>query len=90
MLICVGLFAITGQQISIIIVSAILAVIGFSINDTIVIFDRVRENLKLARKSKFMDVVNMSVNQTLSRTLLTSLTLLIAVLNLIPYLRHIT
>ncbi len=81
-LICVGLFALTGQEISIIIVSAILAVVGFSINDTIVIFDRVRENLKSMRKASFIDVVNISVNQTLARTLLTSLTLLIAVLNL--------
>jgi preprotein translocase SecF subunit len=81
-LICLGLFAMTGQEMSVIVVSAILAVIGFSINDTIVIFDRVRENLKLMRKTKFKDIVNVSVNQTLSRTLLTSLTLLIAVVNL--------
>lgn len=81
-LICLGLFAMTGQEISVIVVSSILAVIGFSINDTIVIFDRVRENIKLMRKTRFKDIVNASVNQTLSRTLLTSLTLLIAVLNL--------
>jgi len=78
-LICLGLYALGGRELSIVAISAILAVIGYSINDTIVIFDRIRENNKAMRKAKFLDVVNTSVNQTLARTILTSLTLLIVV-----------
>jgi len=81
-LIALGLYALTGRELSIIAISAILTVIGYSINDTIVIFDRIRENLKLMRKAPYKDVVNMSVNQTLSRTILTSLTVFIVVASL--------
>ncbi|MDX8411919.1 MAG: protein translocase subunit SecF [Mariprofundaceae bacterium] len=82
----VGLFAITGKEFSLPVVAAILTVIGYSLNDTIVVFDRIRENLVLNRKRKHaldeVTVVNQSVNQTLSRTLMTSLTTLLVVLAL--------
>jgi preprotein translocase SecF subunit len=60
-------------------VAALLTIFGYSINDTIVIFDRIREDLRLMPKAKYPEVVNLSLNQTLSRTLLTSLTTLLAV-----------
>ncbi len=78
-LIALGLYALTGRELSIVAIAAVLTVIGYSINDTIVIFDRIRENLKGMRKISFKDVVNVSVNQTLSRTILTSLTVFIVV-----------
>lgn len=71
-LITVSLLAITGRQIDLLIVSALLTIAGFSINDTIVIYDRVRENMRLMRKMTLPEIINLSVNQTLSRTLLTS------------------
>mgnify|MGYP001591469931 CR=1 FL=1 len=81
-LIALGLFALTGRELSIVAISAVLTVIGYSINDTIVIFDRIREDLKLMRKVPFKDIVNLAVNQTLSRTILTSLTVFIVVASL--------
>jgi SecD/SecF fusion protein len=63
-------------------VAAILTIIGFSINDTIVIFDRIREDLKLGIKGSFRDLLNLAVNQTLSRTIITSGTVLLATLAL--------
>lgn len=74
-----GLCILTGRQLSLPIVAALLAIIGYSINDTIVIYDRIREDRKLMPKTAFKDIVNTSINQTLSRTLLTSLTTLIVV-----------
>ena len=73
-LMTVGWFFLTGRQLSGPMVAAILTIIGFSINDTIVIFDRIREDLKLGIKGSFRDLLNLAVNQTLSRTILTSLT----------------
>ena len=67
-----GLFSITGIEISLTVVAALLTVVGYSINDSIVIFDRVRENLKLMRRADFATIVNTSINQTLNRTLMTS------------------
>lgn len=75
--IATGLCILTGRQLSLPIIAALLAIIGYSINDTIVIYDRIREDKKLMPKSPFKDIVNTSINQTLSRTLLTSLTTLI-------------
>jgi preprotein translocase SecF subunit len=63
-------------------VAAILTIIGFSINDTIVIFDRIREDLKLGVRGSFKDVINQALNQTLSRTIITSGTVLLATLAL--------
>jgi preprotein translocase subunit SecF len=71
-LITVGFFAITKQEISLTVIAAILTLVGYSMNDTIVVFDRIRENLRLTRKEALTDVVNRSINQTLSRTVLTS------------------
>lgn len=81
-LITVGAFALTGQEISLTVVAAILTLIGYSMNDTIVVFDRIRENLRLSRRETLPDVVNRSINQTLSRTVLTSGLTFLTVLSL--------
>ncbi len=75
-----GVFAISGKEFTLPIVAAVLTIIGYSLNDTIVVFDRIRENSRLSRRSEFPDIVNASINQTLSRTVLTSGTTLAAVL----------
>jgi preprotein translocase subunit SecF len=71
-LITVGAFSLTNKEISLTVIAAILTLIGYSNNDTIVVFDRIRENLKLMRREKLADIVNRSINQTLSRTILTA------------------
>src|SRR5262249_41993157 len=71
-LITVGVFSLTNKPISLTVIAAILTLIGYSNNDTIVVFDRIRENLKLMRREKLADIVNRSINQTLSRTILTA------------------
>ena len=71
-LITVGAFSLTNQEITLTVIAAILTLIGYSMNDTIVVFDRIRENLALSRRETLPDVVNRSINQTLSRTVLTS------------------
>ena len=71
-LITVGAFSLTNKEISLTVIAAILTLIGYSNNDTIVIFDRIHENLKLMRREKLSDIVNKSINQTLSRTILTA------------------
>jgi preprotein translocase subunit SecF len=71
-LITLGLFKIFGFEISLTVIAALLTLVGYSMNDTIVIFDRIRENSRLLRKEPFAAVVNKSINQTLSRTILTS------------------
>ncbi|MGA2299574.1 MAG: protein translocase subunit SecF [Candidatus Acidiferrum sp.] len=71
-LITLGLFKVFGFEISLTVIAALLTLVGYSMNDTIVIFDRIRENSRLLRKEPFADVVNKSINQTLSRTILTS------------------
>lgn len=71
-LITVGFFALTNQELSLTVIAAILTLVGYSMNDTIVVFDRIRENLRLSRREKLSDLVNRSINQTLSRTVLTS------------------
>ncbi|NQT46584.1 MAG: protein translocase subunit SecD [Candidatus Omnitrophica bacterium] len=81
-LIAVGAIAITGREISLPVIAALLTVVGYSINDTIVIFDRIREDRKLMRKDSYETIINTSINQTLSRTVLTSLTTLIVVATL--------
>jgi len=78
-LITVGVFSITNKQVNLAIVAAILTIIGYSLNDTIVVYDRIRENLKKLQKLTFPELVNQSINETLSRTILTSLTTLITV-----------
>ena len=71
-LITLGAFSLTNKPITLTVIAAILTLIGYSNNDTIVVFDRIRENLKLMRREKLADVVNRSINQTLSRTILTA------------------
>lgn len=71
-LIAVGAMAVTHRQFDLTIVAALLTIAGFSINDTVVIYDRIRENLRLVKKGGFSEVVNLSVNQMLSRTILTT------------------
>jgi preprotein translocase subunit SecF len=71
-LITVGAFSLLDKEISLTVIAAILTLIGYSMNDTIVVFDRIRENLAMARRESLADVVNRSINQTLSRTVLTS------------------
>jgi preprotein translocase subunit SecF len=71
-LITVGAFSLLNWEISLTVIAAILTLIGYSNNDTIVVFDRIRENIKLLRRDKLADIVNKSINQTLSRTILTA------------------
>ena len=75
-----SIFAISGGEFNLPIIAALLTIVGYSLNDTIVVFDRIRDNLKLLRREPFMVIINKSINQTLSRTILTSLTTLIVVL----------
>jgi preprotein translocase subunit SecF len=81
-LITIGAFALTNQEISLTVIAAILTLVGYSMNDTIVVFDRIRENLRLSRRESLPDVVNRSINQTLSRTVLTSGLTFLTVLSL--------
>ena len=71
-IITVGAFSLANKEITLTVIAAILTLIGYSMNDTIVVFDRIRENLRLNRREPLADVVNRSINQTLSRTVLTS------------------
>ena len=71
-LITLGFFALTDRELSLTVIAAILTLVGYSMNDTIVVFDRIRENLRLSRRERLTEVVNRSINQTLSRTVLTS------------------
>ena len=81
-LITVGVFALTGRELSLTVVGAILAIAGYSINDTIVIFDRIRESLRNSEKGTLFEIINRSLNATLSRTLLTSGSTLLCVIAL--------
>jgi preprotein translocase subunit SecF len=81
-LITVGAFSLRDQEISLTVIAAILTLIGYSMNDTIVVFDRIRENLRMSRREKLADLVNRSINQTLSRTVLTSGLTFLTVLSL--------
>jgi preprotein translocase subunit SecF len=71
-LITIGVFSLFNKEISLTVIAALLTLVGYSMNDTIVIFDRIRENLSLNRRERLVDVINRSVNQTLSRTVMTS------------------
>lgn len=81
-LITVGAFSLTNQEITLTVIAAILTLIGYSMNDTIVVFDRIRENLGLSRRESLHDVVNRSINQTLSRTVISSGLTFLTVLSL--------
>ena len=81
-IITVGFFSLLNKEISLTVIAAILTLIGYSMNDTIVVFDRIRENVKLLRREPLADIVNKSINQTLSRTILTSGLTFLTVLSL--------
>jgi preprotein translocase subunit SecF len=82
-LITLGLFSLLNMEISLSVLAAFLFIVGYSLNDTIVVFDRVRENAKEKRHDSFMSVLNISLNQTLNRTVITSMTTLTVVLILL-------
>jgi preprotein translocase subunit SecF len=71
-IITIGVFSLFNKEITLTVIAALLTLVGYSMNDTIVIFDRIRENLQLNRRERLVDVINRSVNQTLSRTVMTS------------------
>jgi len=71
-LITIGAFSLSNQEITLTVIAAVLTLIGYSMNDTVVVFDRIRENLAMSRKESLSEVVNRSINQTLSRTVLSS------------------
>lgn len=81
-IITVGIFSLLGKEFTLPIIAALLTIIGYSLNDTIVVYDRIRENIKGARKQPLKELVNSSINQVLSRTVLTSVTTLLVVLAL--------
>jgi preprotein translocase subunit SecF len=81
-LITVGAFSLTNQEITLTVIAAILTLVGYSMNDTIVVFDRIRENVKMMRRESLAEIVNKSINQTLSRTILTSGLTFLTVLSL--------
>ena len=84
-LITVGVYCLFGRQLSLPIVAALLTIVGYSVNDTIVVFDRIREDLKLVKNKTYHEIANLSINQTLSRTVLTSITTLLSVTMLLLF-----
>ncbi len=78
-IITVGAFSLTNREFTLPIIAALLTIIGYSLNDTIVVFDRIRENVKKLRRESLKEVINVSINETLSRTILTSVTTLVVV-----------
>lgn len=84
-IITLGFFSISGMEFDLTVLAAILAVIGYSLNDTIVVFDRIRENFRKIRKGEAAEVINVATNQTLSRTVLTSFTTLLVVVALLVF-----
>lgn len=81
-LITLGIFSLLNKEISLTVIAALLTLVGYSMNDTIVVFDRIRENVRLNKRDQYLDLVNRSINQTLSRTILTSGLTFLAVLSL--------
>ena len=82
-LITLGVFSVLAIEFSLPVLAAVLAVIGYSLNDTIVVFDRIRDNFRKMRKGSVLEIMNRSVNETLPRTVLTSVTTLLVVLTLL-------
>ena len=81
-IITLGIFSLLSLEINLSIVAAVLTIVGYSMNDTVVIYDRVRENLKRFNDIKIFDLTNLSINETLSRTIITSVTTLLALLSI--------
>ncbi len=84
-LIVVGIFWALGIEIDLLFITALLTIGGYSLTDTVVVFDRIRENIRFRKKKTFSDVINLSVNEVLSRTIITSLTTFVAVVSLIVF-----
>jgi preprotein translocase subunit SecF len=84
-IVTVGFFSIFQWEVSLTVIAALLTLVGFSVNDTIVTFDRVRENLKLHRRQALYDITNEAINQTLSRTVITSGLVFLSVLALVLF-----
>ena len=84
-LIALGIFSLCGRQVSLIVVTALLTIIGYSVNDTVVVFDRIRERLRNDKRATFHDLCNEAINSCLSRTVITSVTTLFAVLALFAF-----
>lgn len=84
-LIALGIFSLCGRQVSLIVVTALLTIIGYSVNDTVVVFDRIRERLRSDKRLAFRDLCNEAINSCLSRTVITSVTTLFAVLALFAF-----
>jgi preprotein translocase subunit SecF len=87
-IVTLGLFSLLGLEINLSIIAAVLTIVGYSMNDTVVIFDRVRENLKKYSDIKIFELTNISINETLSRTLITSITTLLALLSIFFFWRR--
>ena len=83
--ITVGIFALMGKEFDLTIIAALLTIVGYSLNDTIIVYDRIRENLQARKIGKLSDLINKSISQTLSRTVLTSLTTLMVVTSLLLF-----
>ena len=81
-IITLGMFAVTQLEFSLAIIAAILTIVGYSMNDTVVVYDRVRENLRKYKKKNLAEVIDLSINDTLSRTVMTSITTLLALISL--------
>ena len=84
-IISLAIFTLLGKTFTLPVLAAVLTIAGYSINDSIVVFDRIRENIKRGTKKELPDLINLSINQTLSRTILTSLTVVVVVLSLLLY-----
>ena len=81
-LLTIGVFSLTGIEFNLSIIAAILTIVGYSLNDTVIVYDRIRENLRKYKKKPMPDVLNLSINDTLSRTIMTSVTTLLALIAL--------
>jgi len=81
-IITLGIFSLLNKEISLTVIAALLTLVGYSMNDTIVVFDRIRENVRMNKRGNYMELVNLSINQTLSRTILTSGLTFLTVLSL--------
>ncbi|MEI6891091.1 MAG: protein translocase subunit SecD [Pontiella sp.] len=84
-LITIGIYCALGNELSMPIIAALLTIVGYSVNDTIVVFDRIREDLKLEKGKSYKEIANLSINQTLTRTILTSVTTLLTVVMLLIF-----
>jgi preprotein translocase subunit SecF len=84
-IVTVAVFTLFGREFTLTVIAALLTIVGFSINDTIVVFDRIRENIRKNPKHHLGDVINYSINQTLSRTILTSFTVFLVVVALFVF-----